>query len=388
MFGFSPHTDREDSMLRIPSLTLGIVGLVLLLGSSQSWAQTGYPALTATENTAYGTDTLTSNIGYNNAAFGFSALYANTVGNYNTATGSEALTSNTGGKSNTANGAGALYFNDGGNGNTASGDQALYGNTNGGSNAAVGLQALYGNTTGGGNTALGAKAGAANTRGTDNTFIGFLAGTSAGTFTNGTALGYGATLRASNSIVLGNSSITKIYAHVTSITAISDRRLKKDIVPLAADLGLGFIEKLKPVAYRFNNGDETQRYGFIAQDLEQALPAKLHDMVEKSQPDHGLALIERQNDQARTYRVAYGELTAPMVKAIQQQQQEIAGLRQALSDRDAHVAALEGRLAHLEAAMARLAQGKPVRETEAVAPPGHRRSAASSTAMAAKGWEN
>jgi hypothetical protein len=32
---------------------------------------------------------------------------------------------------------------------------------------------------------------------------------------------------------------------------------------------------LKPVSYHFNNGDETERYGFIAQDLEQALPASL-----------------------------------------------------------------------------------------------------------------
>jgi hypothetical protein len=41
-----------------------------------------------------------------------------------------------------------------------------------------------------------------------------------------------------------------------------------------------------------------------------------------------LALIERQNDEDRTYRISYGELFAPIVKSIQQQQQEITELRQ------------------------------------------------------------
>jgi hypothetical protein len=81
------------------------------------------------------------------------------------------------------------------------------------------------------------------------------------------------------------------------------------------------------VSYRFNNGDETLRYGFVAQDLEQALPAAVHDRVQKAEPGQGLALIERQNDENRTYRVAYGELTAPLVKAIQEQQREIAVLK-------------------------------------------------------------
>jgi hypothetical protein len=60
---------------------------------------------------------------------------------------------------------------------------------------------------------------------------------------------------------------------------------------------------------------------FIAQDLEQAPPAPLHNIIERSEPEHGMALIERQNDKDRTYRVSYGELFAPMVKSIQEQEQ-------------------------------------------------------------------
>ena len=44
------------------------------------------------------------------------------------------------------------------------------------------------------------------------------------------------------------------------------------------------------------------------------------------------ALIERQNDKDRTYRISYGELLAPIVKSIQEQQQEIEAKRQQNAD--------------------------------------------------------
>jgi trimeric autotransporter adhesin len=298
---------------------------------------------TGNNNTASGVNALGFNTeGTDNTASGFSALVNNTTGGRNTASGFSALSSNTTGNNNTASGFSALGFNTEGTDSTASGFRALVNNTTGNENTASGVNALYSNTTGDDNTASGAGAGFSNTIGSRNTFIGYNADANAGSYGNGTALGHGAELTASNSIVLGNSFISRIYANVTTITAISDRRHKKDIRVLDADLGLDFIEKLRPVSYRFNNGDETERYGFIAQDLEQALPASLHDTIERSEPEHGLALIERQNDKDRTYRVSYGELFAPIVKAIQQQQQEIeaerqqnADLRRALEDQAA-----------------------------------------------------
>ena len=362
------------------SRTAGAVSLVLPLGSGPVWA--GPPDPTASDalantaggsnalfrnttgdgNTAFGYDALYSNTtgdgntafgfgalvtnttGGGNAAFGSEALLSNTTGAYNTAGGVNALYSNTTGDNNTVSGVNALFSNTTGDNNTASGGNALYSNTTGGDNTVSGFNALYSNTTGGDNSASGSGALYNNATGVENTASGFLSGLTniAGNYntfigagadanadyTNGTALGAGALLFASNSIVLGNTSISAIYAHVSTMTAISDRRRKKDIKTLDADLGLDFIEKLKPVSYRFNNGDETERYGFIAQDLEQALPASLHDTIERSEPERGLALIERQNDEDRTYRISYGELFAPIVKSIQQQQQEITELRQ------------------------------------------------------------
>jgi len=263
---------------RFRSGTLGIAGGVLLLGSGLSWA--GPPNPTPSDNMG-------------NTAGGGGALFINTTGKANTAFGNAALTSNTTGLNNTATGFGALNNNTLGSDNTASGSSALFSNTTGNGNTASGESALGINAKGSDNTAIGRNAGLSNTMGNSNTFIGSDADANAGVYTNGTALGNGAVLTASNSIVLGNRSISRIFANVATITGISDRRRKKDIKALEADLGLDFIEKLQPVSYRFNNGDETERYGFIAQDLEQALPTSLHDTIEKSEPEHGLALIER-----------------------------------------------------------------------------------------------
>jgi hypothetical protein len=223
-------------------------------------------------------------------------------------------------------------------------------------NTAYGSSALEKNTSGDRNTAVGRFALITNTTGFLNTAIGYGADTQEG-LQNATVIGANTRATASNSIMLGNAFITKIFATVP-ITVTSDRRRKKDIRALDADLGLDFIEKLKPVSYRFNNGDETERYGFIAQDLEQALPASLYNTIEKSEHERGLALIERENDKDRTYRVSYSELTAPIVKAIQQQQQEIeavrqlnADLRRALEDQAAAFKAESDALRHSIAAL-------------------------------------
>jgi len=409
------------------SRTAGAVSLVLLLASGPVWA--GPPDPTASDalantaggsnalfrnttgdgNTAFGYDALYSNTtgdgntafgfgalvtnttGGGNAAFGSEALLSNTTGAYNTAGGVNALYSNTTGDNNTVSGVNALFSNTTGDNNTASGGNALYSNTTGGDNTVSGVNALYSNTAGGGNSASGSGALYNNTTGVENTASGFLSGlmNTAGNYntfigagadananyTNGTALGAGALLFASNSIVLGNTSISAIYAHVSTMTAISDRRRKKDIKTLDADLGLDFIEKLKPVSYRFNNGDETERYGFIAQDLEQALPASLHDTIERSEPERGLALIERQNDEDRTYRISYGELFAPIVKSIQQQQQEITELRQkyaklrrALEDQATAFKAENDTLRHSIAALKEQVTASPVTAQAARSP--------------------
>jgi trimeric autotransporter adhesin len=196
--------------------------------------------------------------------------------------------------------------------------------------------------------------------------VGFNAQLSAATDTNEIVIGEATTGKGSNTAIIGNASITKVYIGTTASTPTmnaggyivpSDRRLKKDIQD--SDLGLDFIEKLRPVSYRFKKGNTALRYGFIAQEIEQVLPPRLQDMVEKDDQDHGLFLVGREDDKDRTYHVDYNEIISPLVKAVQQQQQEIttdkddnAALKQQISVLTSAIADLKKDIADLKAAHA------------------------------------
>jgi hypothetical protein len=174
----------------------------------------GYLALekntTGLENTAFGYQALKANtIGNSNLAFGQNALSSNTEGGNNTAMGNAAMESNITGNSNTAVGRQALYKNKNSN-NTAVGENALWNNVDGNNNTAVGLNALYSNGSGTNNTAVGVYA-LQGTTGTYNTAIGYNARVLDGsTVTNATAIGNDANASASNTIQLGNTSVTSV----------------------------------------------------------------------------------------------------------------------------------------------------------------------------------
>jgi hypothetical protein len=129
----------------------------------------------------------------NNYAYGYAVLSAITTGNYNNAFGHQALTANTTGQENNAFGEYVLPKNIGGNYNTAMGSNALKENTSGSGNTGFGRQALQTNSTGSNNTALG-----------------HLADVSADGLSNATAIGNGASVSASNTIQLGNTSVTNV----------------------------------------------------------------------------------------------------------------------------------------------------------------------------------
>jgi hypothetical protein len=124
------------------------------------------------------------------------ALSANITGNYSTAIGEDALKLSTGGF------------------NTAYGAFALEKNTTGVNNVAVGISALSGNITG-----------------TLNTAIGFDAGVSSGYpgLTNTTAIGNGAKVTASNTIQLGNESVTNVNTS-GSINGITVGRGRANVI--------------------------------------------------------------------------------------------------------------------------------------------------------------
>jgi hypothetical protein len=151
-----------------------------------------------------------------NTRVGFNALLNNTTGSQNTAIGFNALNNNTTGSQNTAIGRDALLNNTTGINNTAIGRVALLNNTTGSDNTAIGRDALFSNTTGGRNTAIGLNAGRFIADGTTaneitaySVYLGFGTKALANDETNQIVIGHNAIGNGSNSVTLGNTSITK-----------------------------------------------------------------------------------------------------------------------------------------------------------------------------------
>ncbi len=132
------------------------------------------------------------------------------TGVWNTGLGIQALQALTSGHGNTAAGLGALNADTSGSSNAAFGYQSLISNTNGNKNDGFGEQALFHTTTGGNNAAVGEQALYTNTTGSNNTAVGYQADVASNNLTNATAIGNGATVSASNTIQLGNASVTNV----------------------------------------------------------------------------------------------------------------------------------------------------------------------------------
>ena len=151
-----------------------------------------------------------------NTAVGSKALYANTIGSSNTAIGYGALLSNTSGGGNVAIGSTALT-NAKANYNTAVGHGAMGSNLSGHSNTAIGNFALGNNSAGIFNSAFGVNAGANYQSNNYCTFLGSFSNTLSNGLSNATAIGYNAVVAASNTIQLGNPSVSTVntYGNIT-----------------------------------------------------------------------------------------------------------------------------------------------------------------------------
>lgn len=319
-------------------------------------------------NTAVGQGALLSNTtGYSNSAIGVSSLGSNTTGIYNTATGVAALYRNIFGSNNTASGWQSLYNNTGGHDNTAYGYRSSNMNENGYENTSVGVDALYSNLYGDYNTAIGSQAlpnsqaGNVNTAigygalGTGNlgdsnvaiggwagmgnssysncTFLGSKTGaTGAVSYINSTAIGFDAKVDSSNKVIIGNISVTSIGGQV-GWTTYSDRSLKTNITK--STLGLEFIKALNPVTYNYKaEGQKNILYtGLIAQEVDEA--AKKAGVPFSAIDKNG-----------KNWGIRYGELTVPLIKAMQEMEEK----------HSAEVEALQSRIEKLEQAVAMLIQ--------------------------------
>jgi hypothetical protein len=178
--------------------------------------------------------------------------------------------------------------------------------------------------TGDNNVVVGHNAGAGSWqagRG-NNTLIGTNANGSVVNGDNNTVIGSGASSAsgASNSVTLGNSSITVVRAQVTTITGLSDARDKTDITALP--VGLDFINTLNPVKFTWQMRepnevkDGTSEAGFIAQELKEAQDAANADYLD---------LVYDQDPER--LEASAGKLLPVLVKAIQELSAEVQELK-------------------------------------------------------------
>jgi trimeric autotransporter adhesin len=294
-----------------------------------------------------------------NAFVGTNSGLAITTGTANTGIGHDALRSTSTGSNNTAVGRNALYYNTTGYYNVAIGHDALTPNTTGWSNVAIGNESLHQNTTHGYNTAVGQYAGYYNSH--RGTFLGAYTYPNVNGFTNVTAVGYGALITASNQVRIGDINVTSIGGYAGWST-LSDGRYKKDV---KADVpGLAFITQLKPVTYTFDvdaldglrkaalpqvagagflpepeteeidaraTQSKIKHTGFVAQEVEETA----------KQLNYDFSGIDKPKNDKDLYGLRYADFVVPLVKAVQEQQQQIEQQKQQINEQQNRIDKLE-----------------------------------------------
>jgi len=272
---------------------------------------------------------------------GHAALICNTTASDNTAVGREAMYSNTEGHSNTAVGHDALYDNSTGTLNTAVGMDAGENINSGSENTAIGVTSLQGVTTGSQNVAVGRDAGKTLQTGSGNVYLGYNNASNGTNKTNEIVIGCAVTSVGSNYFTFGkgsgNDRVYNLFTSNASFTRASDLRLKTDIQ--TDNLGLDFINNLRPVTYKWKPSNEVDQsltgyynatnqvdtdvvmHGFLAQEVKQALIDS--GVSESDVSKYGVWSEEPTGVQA----ISREMFIMPLVKAIQELKAEIDELK-------------------------------------------------------------
>ena len=310
------------------ALAIGSNGTVLKSdGTDVSWGTVAGGVsnfATGTNNTAAGTEVFNDldSGAEGNVGVGYRALYESTHANsdFNTAVGYRAGSRNENGGKNTFVGADAGR-NTTSNFNVAVGYFALKGMRPSSSDYDVGV-------TGSSNTAVGPYCNRNTNSQNYGTFLGFNAQAhSVNSFVSGdynVVLGANATTASTStgySITLGHSDITSLRCQQTSISSLSDRRDKTNIID--SPYGLTFLNSIRPVQFtwkrrkllphEFTRTDKfngVTRLGFIAQELQAA-----QDAVSNTTKDIVDLVL---NDNPRRLEAKQGNMIPVLVKAVQE----------------------------------------------------------------------
>ena len=306
--------------------TYSLTGDSLVIGSTNSGL--------AADCTGFGIDALRVATGGDNTAVGHRALYQVT-GNDNTAMGEYAAISVTSGQDNVVIGASAAGSLNIGSDNTLIGQGVSGSIGEGMGNTAVGansLGTLTGDemlTRGQNNTCIGRFSGNLVDEGNNNTMIGYQSGSSVSDV--------------NNEITLGNSSISSLRCQVTSITALSDQRDKKDIIDLS--YGLDFVSSLKPREFIWDHRAEQVMDTMIPAEYDEdgktikkaVIKYKEEFSLRKGTKDIGFIAQELQtvdnewvnlvnSNNPEKLEATYGHLIPVLVKAIQELSAKVEAL--------------------------------------------------------------
>lgn len=329
------------------SLAIGKSALAGQTGSSTSYNNLGI-------GLAMDSGTLTT-ASIDNIGIGNFALHVLTSGNINTAIGSSGNANNgplgktTTGSQNVAVGFGAISTNVSGSDSTSVGTSSLTAAT-GGNNTAVGWQSGFSVTTGTNNTIIGTAVGSTTlTTGTKNLLLGvdsntttsgagvnneihigaggadIIAVTGAGTNTTSVPIIHGtvnmpdlATSSAAQTGTVCSGTAGLFSVDTTTTCLLSLEELKDKIGPI--DDALSIVNKLEPFWFSWKKdtpeyvGDKAVQPGLGAHQV-----AKVEPRLAAYNPDGTL------------HGVRYQELTALLVKAIQEQQAQINALERQIN---------------------------------------------------------
>ncbi|HZS44656.1 MAG TPA: tail fiber domain-containing protein, partial [Blastocatellia bacterium] len=253
----------------------------------------------------------------------------------NTFLGSTSGGSNTG-ADNVFLGQAAGAVNTSGNQSAYVGQGSAISNTTGSNNAFLGFESGFANTTGNNNTFVGNQAGFSNTTGSSNTFIGNSAGPPSGTgnLTQSTAIGANAHVTTSNTIVLGTSTEKTTIPGTLAVTGLSSfttlgaagsttlcRNASNQLATCSSSLryktnlapyhrGLELIDKLRPISFTWKDGG-MRDLGFGAEDVAKIEP-----------------LLVTYNLRGQVEGLKYDRITAVLVNAVKEQQDQISKQKQ------------------------------------------------------------
>jgi hypothetical protein len=136
-----------------------------------------------------------------------------------------------------------------------------------------------------------------------------------------------------------NIYVGTIYRSSESSLSTSDRKKKKDFVPIGADFDAkSFLMALKPTAYKFKDGSERTHMGFIAQDVAEAAKETVGDVAayiahrKDIKNDDENRAFENISDENKEWYLDYQEFIAPLVAVVQEQEKRIETLERMIAD--------------------------------------------------------